>query len=137
MRPPDEVKKVLVRQWLDKAGQDMKAGEALLAADPPFLYPVCFHAQQAAEKYLKALLTWFQIEFPKTHAIERLLELLRKVDAETSLSLKDAAELTPYGVDIRYPGDQPEPDLAESRRAVELARKVGEAVTNILEPLVS
>ncbi|HOE12382.1 MAG TPA: HEPN domain-containing protein [bacterium] len=34
----------------------------------PFLYPACFHAQQAAEKYLNALLTWHQIEFPKTHS---------------------------------------------------------------------
>ena len=52
MRPPEEVKTVLVRQWLGKADQDIKACEALLAADPPFLYPACFHAQQAAEKYL-------------------------------------------------------------------------------------
>jgi len=50
MRPPEEVKKEIVRQWLAKAEQDMKAGEALLAAEPPFLYPACFHAQQAAEE---------------------------------------------------------------------------------------
>lgn len=71
MRPPEEVKKEIVRQWLARAEQDMKASEALLAAEPPFLYPSCFHAQQASEKYLKALLTWHQIEFPKTHAIEQ------------------------------------------------------------------
>ena len=128
MRPPEEVKKIIVRQWLDKAEQDMKAGEALLAAEPPFLYPACFHAQQAAEKYLKAFLTWHQIEFPKTHAIEELLDLVQRADVDTASSLKDAIELTPYGVDIRYPGDQPEPDLEETRRAVELARKVRDAV---------
>ncbi len=115
----------------------MKAAEALLSAHPPFLYPSCFHAQQAAEKYLKALLTWFQIEFPKTHAIEQLPELLKKADAETTSNLMDSAELTSYGVDIRYPGDQPEPDLSECHRAVELARKVGNTVVNILEPLLS
>ena len=69
MRPHNEVKKVLVSQWLDKADQDMKVGEALLAAEPPFLYPACFHAQKAAEKYVKELLTLHQIEFPKTHDI--------------------------------------------------------------------
>lgn len=66
MRPPEEVKEVLVGQWLAKAEQDMKAGEALLAIEPPYLYPACFHAQQAAEKYLKALLTFFFL-FPTSH----------------------------------------------------------------------
>jgi len=133
MRPPEEIKKILVSQWLHKAEQDMKAGEALLSADPPFLYPACFHAQQAAEKYLKALLTWHQIEFPKTHAIEKLLNLLRRAEPETASILNEAVELTPYGVDIRYPGDQPEPDIAESRRALELARRVRAAVREGIE----
>jgi HEPN domain-containing protein len=133
MRPPEEVKKVLVSQWLAKAEQDMKAGEALLAIEPPYLYPACFHAQQAAEKYLKALLTWHQIEFPKTHAIELLLELLKGVDSQTASQLQDAGELTPYGVDIRYPGDQPEPEPDEAREAVDLARKVRHAVMNRLK----
>lgn len=53
MRPPEDVKKEIVRQWLAKAEQDMNAGDALLAAEPPFLYPACFHAQQAAEKLFK------------------------------------------------------------------------------------
>jgi HEPN domain-containing protein len=133
MRPPEEVKKVLMGQWLAKAEQDMKVGEALLALDPPHLYPACFHAQQAAEKYLKALLTWHQIEFPKTHAIELLLELLKRVDSRTASQLKDAGELTPYGVDIRYPGDQPEPELEEACEAVDLARKVREAILSRLK----
>jgi len=133
MRPPEEVKKVLVGQWLAKADQDMKAGEALLALEPPHLYPACFHAQQAAEKYRKALLTWHQIEFPKTHAIELLLDLLKHVDTQTASQLQDASELTPYGVDIRYPGDQPEPELDEAREAVELARKVRDATLNRLK----
>ena len=72
MKPPEEVKKVLVRQWLDKAEQDLNAAEALLDKDTPFLFPACFHAQQAAEKYLKAMLTWHQIEFQKTQATKEI-----------------------------------------------------------------
>jgi len=132
MRPPDEVKREIVRQWVAKAEQDIKASEALLEAEPPFLYPSCFHAQQAAEKYLKAFLTWHQIEFPKTHAIEQLLDLAKQADAETAASLKDAAVLSPYGVDIRNPGEQPEPNLEETQQAVELARKVRNSVMNAL-----
>ncbi|MFH1117956.1 MAG: HEPN domain-containing protein [Pseudomonadota bacterium] len=132
MRPREEVKKILLSQWLNKAEQDMRAAEVLLSAEPPFLYPACFHAQQAAEKYLKAALTRHQIEFPKTHAIEQLLDLLKQAEPETASALSEAAELTPYGVDIRYPGDQPEPDLAQSRRALELARKVRHTVLPML-----
>jgi HEPN domain-containing protein len=128
MRPPEEVKKEIVRQWLAKAEQDMQASRTLLETGLPLFYPACFHAQQAAEKYLKALLTWHQIEFPKTHAIEQLLDLLKEADAETASSLKDAVVLTPYGVDIRYPGDQPEPNREEAREAVGLARRVRDVV---------
>ena len=132
MRPPEQVKMELVRQWLAKADQGIQAGEALLAADPPFLYPACFHAQQAAEKYLKALLTWHQIEFPKTHAIEQLLDLLEPTVPDIASGISDAAALTPYGVEVRYPGDQPEPDMEEARQAVNLAQKVRDAILPLL-----
>jgi HEPN domain-containing protein len=132
MRPPEEVKKEIVRQWLAKAEQDLKAAESLLSQEQPLLYPSCFHAQQAAEKYLKAILTWHQIEFPKTHAIEQLLDLVKDAEPETASSLRDAVALTPYGVDIRYPGDQPEPNLEEAREAVELARIVRDTVMDRL-----
>jgi len=132
MRPPEEVKRQLVRQWLGKADQDIKASEALLAAQPHILQAACFHAQQAAEKYLKALLTWQQIEFPKTHAIEQLLDLVGQANGEVASSLTDASVLTPYGVDFRYPGDQPEPSPEETQEALALARKVRETVLSVL-----
>jgi HEPN domain-containing protein len=126
---------VLVRQWLAKTDDDIRACEALLAADPPFLYPVCFHAQQAAEKYLKALLTWHQIEFPKTHAIEQLLALLKPTLPDVASTLREAVILTPFGVEIRYPGDQPEPNARETHQALDLARKVRDAILPLLTEL--
>ena len=132
MRPPDEVKREIVRQWLAKAEQDITSVKALFSQDPPLLHPSCFHAQQAAEKYLKAHLTWHQIEFPKTYAIEQLLDLVKGAEPETASSLRNAVALTPYGVDIRYPGEQPEPDREEARDAMELARKVRDAVMDSL-----
>jgi HEPN domain-containing protein len=135
MRPPEEVKKEIVRQWLAKAEEDLEAAESLLSQEQPLLFPSSFHAQQAAEKYLKALLTWHQIEFPKTHAIERLLDLVKDAEPETASSLRDAVALTPYGVDIRYPGDQPEPNLEEAREAVELARIVRDTVMDRLKEI--
>ena len=46
MRPPDEMAcRKLVAEWLFKAGQDIQAAEALLAHEPPLLFPSCFHSQ--------------------------------------------------------------------------------------------
>lgn len=135
MRSPEEVKTLLVRQWVRKAEQDLAASEALLSADPSLSHTACFHAQQAVEKYLKALLTWHQVEFPKTHAIEQLLDLLNLVDTETASRLSQAANLTPYAVDLRYPGDQPEPDEDEARAAVDIARSTCAVIIDLLSTL--
>ncbi|MBW2139183.1 MAG: HEPN domain-containing protein [Deltaproteobacteria bacterium] len=133
MRPPEEVKRELVRQWLGKAEQDLKAAEALLSGDPPLLYPSCFHSQQAAEKYIKAYLTWHQVEFPKTHDFDDLLELMGRVDKPLAGRLGDTPLLTPYGVEVRYPDDVPEATLTEAEEALELAKKVRDTILPLLE----
>ena len=81
MRPPDEVARELAREWLAKADVDLSAARVLLDTGA-HADAVAFHAQQAAEKALKAFLVWNQVEFPKTHDIKRLLVLCRSVDAE-------------------------------------------------------
>ncbi len=73
----DGVKERIISQWLEKAEQDLKAAEALASGETFLYFPACFHAQQAVEKFLKALLTDLQVEFPKTHSIEYLIQLLK------------------------------------------------------------
>jgi len=128
MRPPDEVRHELVGQWRRKAEEDLAAAEVLLSREPPILYPACFHAQQTAEKYLKAFLTSRQVEFPKTHSIRELLSLIRPVHPALASQLEPAAVLTPYGAEVRYPGDLPEPDRQRAQQAVQLAQQVRDAV---------
>ena len=115
MRPPDEVAREFAREWLAKADVDLSAARVLLDTGA-HADAVAFHAQQAAEKALKAFLVWNQVEFPKTHDIKRLLVLCRSVDAELAHALADAAALTPFGVEYRYPGDYPavSPAVAEA-----------------------
>lgn len=133
MKPPEEVKLELVRGWIAKANQDLQSCATLLAAsDAPLSWPACFHAQQAAEKYFKALLTCRQVEFPKTHDIGRLLKLLEATDPDVAASLRVAAALTPFGVEIRYPGDQPEPTANEARQALDLAQRVRDAILPLI-----
>jgi len=105
MRPPEAELKALVGEWVKKAAQDFAGAERLAAEGSEFKELVVFHAQQAVEKYLKALLVLHQIEFPKTHDIEKLLRLLDTVQPEIVEPLLDAKWLTPFGVEVRYPGD--------------------------------
>jgi HEPN domain-containing protein len=121
MTPRDEVRKRIVGDWLTRADSDLAVAERLLGEEGPFCNAVAFHCQQAAEKYLKALLTLWGIEFPKTHVIAVLLKLVQTRDAELAESLMDTVSLTPYGVELRYPGDRPDVVMEEAKEAVRLA----------------
>ena len=132
MKPPEQVKRELVRQWLDKAASDVGLAAYLLSADAPYLEAVAFHAQQAAEKYLKAFLVQHQIEFPKTHDLGELLDLAAQQDASLGESLNEITVLTAYGVDARYPADLPAVSAEEAKHSVELATKVRDAIVSLV-----
>lgn len=133
MKPPEQVKIEFYRQWLAKAGQDLGAAKLLLREETSFLGAVGFHCQQAAEKYLKAFLTWHQIDFPKTHDIDELLDLVATTNAKLAKSLRSAGILTDYGVETRYPGDAPELTLEQAREAVKLAEVTRKAILKALK----
>jgi HEPN domain-containing protein len=87
MPPPDEagpspVQLSLVRQWIAKADVDFRTAERLLIDAEPIRASIAFHCQQATEKYLKAFLVFRAVEFPKTHSIGRLLDLVASVAPE-------------------------------------------------------
>ena len=134
MRPPDEAKRELVGRWLRQADADLAVAERLLPDGAPHAWAVAFHAQQAAEKFLKAFLTHGQTEFPKTHDLAQLLELVASTDPALADRLGEAAILTPYGVEVRYPGDFPEVTVPEAKQALRLAARVREAVRGALAP---
>jgi HEPN domain-containing protein len=128
MRPAEQVKLELVRQWLARTDNDLETAKYLFASGRPFFSAICFHSQQAAEKYFKALLTWHQIEFPKTHDLELLLALIASTDSALASSLTGVDVLNPYGVEIRYPGDFPDTTDADAEEAMRLADKVQEVI---------
>ena len=117
----------LVQGWLEKARRDLQAALRELNNPDPLTDIICFHAQQAAEKYLKAYLLWADIEFPKTHVLEQLILLAGRKDPDF-LDLKDKVSLlTPYAVETRYPEFE-EPLLDDAKEAVRVAEKVREFV---------
>jgi HEPN domain-containing protein len=136
MRPPEEEIRRLVAEWIKKADLDFST-TVRLSAEPEFRDIVVFHAQQAVEKYLKALLTRHQTEFPKTHVIQRLLLLLQPVEPGLATALENAKWLSPFGVDIRYPADFPETLPGDEAHALELARGVKNIVMAVLDPYLA
>lgn len=136
MKPLEDARTELVREWLRKADADLRLAEHILPDAGEFANAVAFHCQQAVEKYLKALLTWGQVDFPKSHDLERLLELVGPFEPELVESVADVIILTPFGVELRYPGDRPDASADFARRAVELAAMVRDEVGRRL-PVVS
>lgn len=121
MTQREQVLRGLVLEWVVKAGADLEACEHLLDGSSVLGGIIAFHAQQAVEKYMKAALTWRQVEFPKTHDLGDLLTLLAVEDASLRDDLWDTVVLTDYGVEVRYPGDLPDVSPEEAREAVRLA----------------
>ena len=134
MKPPEAALRELVLQWLEKAAADFDAAEQLCAQSGRFREIIAFHCQQAAERYLKALLVRHQIEFPKTHDIAKLLDRLAAVDPSIAESLRDADVLTPFGVEVRYPSEAPEVLAGGETEAIDVARRVKDAVMIALRP---
>ncbi len=137
MKPPEEVLRDLTGDWVGKAERDYRAAERLLRDEDRLRDIIAFHCQQAAEKYLKAFLVRHQIEFPKSHNIRLLLNLVPRVSPEMAVVLREVAELSPYGVDVRYPGDVPDVLPGEEEKLFELARRTKETVMAELRPFLS
>ena len=121
-----------VAQWVSKADHDFRNAEYTLTLqeDCPF-DTVCFHAQQCAEKYLKALLLQAGGEPPKTHDLRLLLQRL-PADQAVLFRMEDMVELNRYSIEARYPGEWEEISRAEAERAVMLARAVCTAAQRLL-----
>ncbi len=107
----------LVQQWLRKAESDLAAAEVLLHAEALDYSACAFHCQQAAEKFIKALLVERQIEFRKTHDLEHLVALLGQSAPELQQELIGCDWLTPFGTDFRYPDQYLEVDRSTAQSA--------------------
>jgi len=84
----------------------------------------CFHAQQAAEKYLKAYLSLKRVNFPHLHNLAALVEICKGED-DTFGEIREAAEtLTPYAIEARYDDDF-WPNLETTLKATTLAGEIG------------
>lgn len=121
----------LVRAWLIKAQKDLRFAQEALKWGEEYTDVTGFHAQQSVEKTLKAYLVWLEIEFPRTHVLEDLLDLI----AQKSPSLEGWREalqrMTPFAIETRYP-EFSIPSWEEARQAVETASAVSHLIKTAL-----
>jgi len=133
---PDDARAEDVRAWLQKANLDLRAAEHEMSAAGLWA-DVVFHAQQAAEKSLKAFLAWHDVPFRKTHNIEELGRTCVALDATLRSIVDRAVPLTEYAWKFRYPGEPGEPSREEAEAALTTARTVYEALASRLPPRIS
>ena|SRR2546423_4182196 len=119
----------ITAEWITKAEGDFATAERELGVTvSPNYDAVCFHAQQCAEKYLKARLQESGVQFGKTHDLPTLLNLALSVESIWEALLTDMQTLSTYAVAYRYPGDSADKEDAEEalekcRNFREIARK--------------
>ena len=98
--------KRLTREWIGKAEDDYQAAHRLRDENRRFHDQICFHCQQSAEKYLKAVLQEAGVRFDRTHDLERLLIVLLPAHTRLRGLRRGLKFLRRFAVETRYPGDR-------------------------------
>jgi len=130
-RSRDHTLGALVDRWTKKAAIDLNAARTLLSMECNDYFAPAFHSQQAAEKYLKSLLTLRQIPFGKTRDIGKLIMEAWIEHGEKSM-LWPARRLTRYAVTFRYPSRRLV-KKSDAVKAVKLADAVARYVKDQIE----
>ncbi len=107
--------------WLAHARSDL-AVACIELPDGAYYETLSWHALQAAEKALKAVLIHLGVEYPRTHVIEKLIRLI-PADIQVPDEVKRAARLSAFLLQ-RYPGDHEEIEKEEHLDAVKSAKDV-------------
>lgn len=128
MNPIDHVIARKVKLWISHAEEDLRLAQHGLKLKSSCPYRlIAYHAQQCAEKYIKAFLVYHKIDFPYTHNISRLLELCAE-KADWTEKIKEAEELAPFAITTRYPGEYEEVTKENVVRAIKIAKSVKRTV---------
>ncbi len=128
--PPDDP-----REWLNRARSNLIRAKNRLSG--VYLEDLCYDAQQAAEKAIKALLIHLGIRYPYTHDLAQLLTLVEQSGQSVPDDIKQTAALSDYAVETRYPGPAEPVTDEEYYEAVTIAEKVVLWVENIIKEKLS
>jgi HEPN domain-containing protein len=108
--------------WAASAEEDFVLARTAVRRKQPLASGACFHAQQCAEKYVKALLISKGADFPKTHDLLLLNNLCSTNGILLEIDPRHLNTLADYAVRTRYPGN--DPTAEDAKEAIELAKLV-------------
>ena len=115
--------------WLRRADDDFEAARILIEEDGP-INPICLHAQQAYEKYLKGFLAFHNKHIRRSHDLGTLLDLCKELDVSLEELRGEVDFLDEFYPNIRYPADTPEYSFDECKQAYAAALRIKEFVLN-------
>jgi HEPN domain-containing protein len=119
MKPPE-----ISEEWLKKAQEDYGFACAGIE-DTDYFAQICFHFQQAAEKYLKAFIIANKLEFRAVHNLLELLETCKRKESAIEELEQACRFLNPFYIDTRYPVHWPSHyDKKTALYAKQMAEKV-------------
>jgi HEPN domain-containing protein len=116
--------------WMQSADSDFEVIDGCVRAGVHPWNQLCFHAQQGAEKYLKALLVANGIAPPKTHNLAKLVELLLPFQPSVAALMPECVLLTPYAVAERYVPIHP--DEASAGKVIQAGERVRDEMRKLL-----
>jgi HEPN domain-containing protein len=93
----------IIKLWIEKADHDLGSAKLIFLHLPDYFDTIAFHCQQAVEKYIKAMLVYYGIEFQRSHNLIYLLDLLSQKIQISESEYDKAILLNGFSVQIRYP----------------------------------
>jgi len=107
-------------EWIERAKSSLELAQTKII-NHIYYEDLCYQSQQSVEKALKGLLIYYGIDPEFTHNVELLLKKLKKF-TEIPENIEDAALLTDYAVQTRYPGEYDRVTKEEYERSIEIAK---------------
>ncbi len=123
-----------LRKWIIKANNDLTVAKHELQHEHPVTDAICFHCEQAVEKFLKAFLIYHDVEPGRTHDVDFLLKKCCDIDPE--FCGKDLKDLSFFGVEVRYPDDYYIPGGAEASEYIEIAEDIRRMVEKKMKQIL-
>ena len=126
----DKIKEI--RNWLIKSQHDLGSAKRLMEGNEKYLDNAVYHCQQAAEKAIKAFLTYRDVVFEKTHNLPLLLIPCIQLDSRFKQLGEVAEMLNPYASEFRYPREVMEPEEDEAEQALVSAKAFVDFIIQLL-----
>ena len=123
--------KPITQEWVDKAEADYTAALLFRGSRKKFIRDItCFHLQQCVEKYLKGRMAEEGMAFPKTHDLEKLLDLVVKVEPLWETLRQALSAISNHAVEGHYPGHSVTP--ADARNLLAATTRIRKLVRSTL-----